>query len=364
MASGNGGQIAFARIGSLFRDVNTVNIWGSFKSETLEHVLSKLEEGSITGRRSTPQSHKGVDHGMGEIVMDPNPNALTYLVKGFMGDSTSSLFCDATSTGANSGTSAGLAVYWHRFTESNSAFSDRTFLPPHNVMVYRDVGSAWLFKGAIFPSLKLEINAGQLAAATLGVMARQVDRIDRTTAIFSLVSGGGRPWVWDMTSVEVGTSAASASLAASTKFEQLSLTFTLPHEGISLLDGTKKYGEFAPNEFRRIAIEGTQSFRDHAEYDAFIAYEARRMRITLLNVNSALAFGNPASLDATAFAGYFGMRIHLPAVKYEKWSPPISGPNRITASFTAFAEFDETAASQAVIEMMNLVGSTALNAVY
>jgi hypothetical protein len=48
MASGNGGQFAFSKIGSLYSNVNTVNKWGSFVSETLEHTLDELVEGSTT----------------------------------------------------------------------------------------------------------------------------------------------------------------------------------------------------------------------------------------------------------------------------------------------------------------------------
>lgn len=360
MASGNGGQIAFARIASLYASVDTVDIWSNFVSETLEHKLAELEEGSITGRRDAPPSHKGVDMGDGDINFEPNPNALAFLVQGFMGIRASSLVTDAASTGANSGFEAGKPQWYHQFTPRQDAFSDRTFLEPHNVMVYRDVGSAFLFKGSIFPALNLDIEAGQLTKSSISIMARQVDRIQRSATVASLTRVGGRPWVWDMASVEVSTDTSCGNLAANTNFEKISLKFTLPHEGVSLLDGTKLYGEFSPNEFRRIAIEGTLSFRDQTEYEAFKAYENRRMRITLLNVNSAEALGNVASLDAANFLGYYGLRIHLPLVKYLKWNAPISGPNRLTASFTAKAEFDDISGLMAQIDMMNNIAAGSL----
>jgi hypothetical protein len=83
-------------------------------------------------------------------------------------------------------------------------------------------------------------------------------------------------------------------------FEQITFTFDLPQEGVIALDGTKRYAEFAPNDFRRVKIEGTKSFRDQTDYAAFKAYEARRLRMTALNVNSLLTLGNPASADQTA----------------------------------------------------------------
>jgi hypothetical protein len=364
MSSGIGGQIAIARIGSLYTDVNTLNIWSNFTQESLEHTLGELEEGSLIGRRDTPPSHKGVDSGAGDIQIEPNPNALAYFVQGFMGTRVSSTVTVATSTGANSAESAGLAQYFHRWTPRQDAFSDRTFLEPHNVGVYRDTGSMWIHKGAIFQTLKFDIEAGALAKATVGIMSRKVDLIQRTAAITSLSRAGGRPWVWDMASVEVSTDTSSANLAATTHFERISLSFEMPHEGVSFLDGTKLYGEFVPNDFRRIRIDGTMSFRDQAEYVAFKTYEARRMRITMLNVNSALMLGNPASLDSAAFLGYYGLRFHLPQMKYLSWSAPISGPNRLTASFTAKAEYSDTEGFMAAIEMNNIVSSVALSTTY
>lgn len=364
MASGNGGQIAFSKIASLYRDVNTVNLWTNFVSETLEHKLAELTEGSLTGRRDQPTSYKGVDDGSGDIVFQPNPNVIGHFLKAWYGTLVSSTVTPVASLGANSGNFAGATQNFHRFTPNQVAFSDRTFLEPYNFMVFRDVGSAWLFKGAIVPTLKLEIQAAQLVKATASIMARQVDRIQRVAAIQSLVSSGGRPWIWDMASIELSTDTTTANLAARTDFEQMTFTLTLPHVGVSLLDGTKRYGEFSPSDFRKLTIDGTMSFRDQTAYDRFVAYEQARLRVTVLNVNSLLVIGNPSSADATAFLGYPGIRIHIPAMKFTAWSAPVTGPNRITAKFSAKAEYSEAEGISSAVELINIVGSTDLTTVY
>ena len=102
MSSGDGGQFAFSKIGSLYRDVNTVNLWGNFVSETLEHKLDELAEGSINGRRDMPNSYKGIDHGDGDINFEPNPNVLGHFLKAWYGTYTASLVTAATSAGAGS----------------------------------------------------------------------------------------------------------------------------------------------------------------------------------------------------------------------------------------------------------------------
>jgi len=355
MASGAGGQIAFHKAGSLFHIVNSAIFWTNFTSESIEHNLEELEEGSITGHRDAPPSHKGVDFGQGDIVMEPNPNALGLYLNAAMGTRSSSLITDAASTGANSGFDAGKPQFHHTFTPRASAYSDRVFLAPHNVMVYKDVGSAFMFNGAIFPGLEFQLQAGQLVQATANIMARDVRRIDRLT-VASLVSSGGRPWTWDMASLEIGTSITSASLAGNTKFESLTLGLTTPHEGVLLLDGTKQYGEMQMNDFRRVAISGTLSFRDQTDYDAFTTYEARRMRLTMMNVNSNLSLGNVASQDAAAFLGYYGLRIHVPRMKLLTWSAPIQGPNRLVANFTAKAERDPNENNTLItVELVNVI---------
>jgi len=354
MASGTGAQIGLVKANSIGDNINSVDLWTNFVSESLEHTLEELEEGSITGRRDAPPSHKGIDTGAGDIVMEPNPNAIGVFLNAAVGADTSSLVTDAGSTGANSTTQAGQPYFFHSFVPRQSAFGPQSFLEPYGVMVYKDVGSAFMFNGSIFTGLEFNIQAGQLLGATATLMSRNVTRIDRIAAINSLVSSGGRPWVWDMASIEVSTDTTSANLAANTNFEQLTLSLETPHEGVVLLDGTKQYAEFQPNDFRRINISGTLSFASQAEYDAFTAYEARRMRITVLNVNSALMIGNPASLDADAFLGYFGMRIHIPSMKYLTWSTPVGGPNRLITSFTAKAEYDDTIGESFRIELNNV----------
>ena len=357
MASGTGGQVALVRAGSLYHALNSADLWTNFVSESIEHTLEELEEGSIQGRRDAPPSYKGIDYGAGDLVLEPNPNAFGHFFTGAFGTVTSSLITAAGSTGANSGEDAGKPYVYHKFTPRQAAYSERTFLEPYGVMVYKDTGSAFMLNGTIFQGMEIDIQAGQLVGATVQCMGREMRRIERTAAINSLVSSGGRPWVWDMASIEVSTDTTTANLAANVNFEQLTLSLETPHEGVVLLDGTKFYAEMQPNDFRRVNISGTLSFRNQDEYDAFVAYESRRLRVSVLNVNSNIWLGNPASVDANAMLGYYGMRIHIPKMKYLSWSTPIGGPNRLQTSFTAKAEYDDVSGNMIEAELFNVVQS-------
>lgn len=355
MASGNGAKVALAKITSLYHDVNTVNIWFGFTAETLEHKLEELTEGALTGRRDEPNSYKGLDHGAGDVEFEPNPNALGHALGAWFGTIASSVVTVVTSNAANSGDFAGYSQNIHRFVPSQLAFSDRTFLPPYNLAVYRDVQSAFIMKGTIFPTLKLMIKANELVKATGTIMARQVDLLDFTAGMNSLVSSGGRPWIWDMASIEYSPDVTSVNLAARIDMEELNFTFDMPHDGVPLLDGTKKYAEFTPSNFRSVKIDGSMSFRDETAYIDFKNYTQHRLRVTMLNVNSQLVLGNPASADPTMFLGYPGLRIHVPAMKFTSWSAPVKGPNRITAAFQAKAEYRDDVGFSCAVDLNNIV---------
>lgn len=335
MASGTGAQIAVTKTGSLTDPASTDSVWEwtNFVGEGLEHSLEELEEGAITGRRDAPPSHKGIDMGEGEITLEPNPNALGHFMNGVFGISSGELLCDPGSTGANSGPFAGAQVLKHTFTPRQTAHDDRTFLEPYGVFVYKDVGSGFLFNGAIFPSMTFRIEGNQLVGATVNVMARDVTRMARTAAISSLVSSGGRPWIWDQASIQIGPGVNS--LAVNAKFESVEIGLETPHEGVILLDGTKKYAEYQPNDFRRVSINGTMTFRDHAEYDDFVNYENAYLRVNLTQVVSdALLLGNPSS------AFWYELQFDIPLMKYLSWSTPVGGPNRLQTQITAKGEYD------------------------
>lgn len=366
MASGTGGQIALNYVTSLYDVTSEATLWTNFVSESIEHTLEELEEGAIQGRRDAPPSYKGIDFGAGDIVLEPNPNAIGHFMAGAFGTVTTSLVTDQGSTGAGVGSTAytrSADYYWHEFTPRQTSYSERTFLEPYGVMVYKDTGSAFMLNGAIFQGLEFDIQAGNLMGATVNVMGRQMTRIERKAAINSLSDvdvGPGQPFVWDQASIEVSTDTTSANLAANVNFEQLTIGLETPHEGVVLLDGTKFYAEMQPNDFRRVNISGTLSFRNQDEYDAFIAYDSRRLRVTLLNTNARYALGNAAaSLDATSFLGYFGMRLHIPSMKYLSWSTPIGGPNRLQTSFTAKAEWDDAEGAMIKAELNNTFSSYA-----
>lgn len=339
MSSGSGGQIALNRSDSLYLAMDSADIWSNFVSEGLEHTLNELEEGSITGNKDAPPSHKGLDFGEGDIQLEPDPNALGHWMRGVYGQSSGSLLTHADSTGTNSTSFAGFPTFQHAFLPIQAAVDERNFLPPYSIMVYKDVGSAFQFNGAQIHGIEFGYQAEQLVTATVNVMARDVKRIERTAGIEALakVAAGSRPWVWDMASIETtsGADTGFTSLFVNQNYEAFNSNLNIPLEGVALLDGTKQYAEYQVNEFRRMNINGTLSFRNQDEYDRFIAYNNRSFRITATNVNSvSQLMGNPDS------AHYPTLQLDIPQFKFLSWSAPVSGPNRLQTSFTAKAERD------------------------
>ncbi len=361
MPAGSGGQIALFSVGSLYADVTSALLstaqWTNFVSESVEHNLAEIQEGSITGYKARPPSYKGTDSGAGDIQLEPNPNAMGMFMRGVFGQSSGTVLTEGNSWGAGSASLQGnppgylgsRPVVQHRFVPRQTAFEDRCFQPPHGLMLYKDVGSAFIHMGAIFTAMEFNIQAGQLAKSTVTMMSRAVTRHARISSVAALRNPGGRPWTWDQTSVQVGS---AGGLASFDKFQTLSVKFETPMEGVLLLDGTKRYGEFQTNGFQAVDVNGTMSFRDQTEYDAFIAYETRFMRLTLTNVNTAaLTLGNPAS------AWFYQLAIDVPALKFTSWSTPIQGPNRLTTTFKGTGEFDTSSLYQIEARLINTVSA-------
>jgi len=338
MSSGTGGQIAVTRSDSLYLSVTSVDNWTNFVSESIEHTLNELEEGAISGNKDAPPSHKGIDFAQGDIVLEPNPDAIGHFMRGAFGQSSGSVLTEATSTGANSQSYGAVnPVMQHSFLPIQAATDNKNFLPAYTMMVYKDVGSAFFFQGTQFHGIEWNIQAGQLVGATVNVMARTVERFERTAGINALTSRGSRPWVWDMGSVEVSSGQTGlGNLLGNTNFESMTISMNTPLEGVVLLDGNKNYAEFQVNEFRRANISGTISFRDQVEYGAFVAYENRSTRLTFQNTTSSMLIGNPAS------AFWNTLQIDIPQMKFLSWSTPIGGPNRLVTSFTGKSERDTT----------------------
>jgi hypothetical protein len=353
MASGTGGQIAIIRTGSLNYDVSSVIVgsmgagwkWTNFISESIEHTLEELEEGAITGHHDAPPSHKGTDFGQGDIELEPNPNALGAFINAVMGSQASALVCDAGSTGTNSSQFAGQAVLQHTFKPRSAAHDLDTFNEPHAFMIYKDVGSAWWANGAIVSALNFNYQAGALLTSRATIMAKEMALRARTNTQSSLVSSGGRPWIWDTVSIQLSTDTDPANLAVFQGFEGLEIDVQVPHEGVVKLNGSKQYAQFQKSDFRRVALSGTGCFRTESEYVAFRQYNARYLRITATNVNSELLLGNPAS------EFYFTLQLDIPAFKLTSFSAPIGSPNRITSSFNGKAERPETNPSSNIAEI-------------
>lgn len=355
MASGSGGQIALARASSLYHSISSANLWADFVSESIEHTLQELEEGSITGNKDAPPSHKGLDFGAGAINIEPKPDMLGHFMRGVFGQASGSVLIEAGSTGANSSAyGAGQPTIQHTFLPIQSAVDQNNFLPPYTLMVYKDVGSAFFFQGCQFHQIEFGMTAGQLHVANVTMMARSVERYARTAAIQNLTKpAGSKPWVWDMASVQVssGLTTGFNSMFANTNYEGITMALNVPLEGVVLLDGTKKYAEFQVNEFRRMNINGTISFRNQEEYNAFVAYENRSLRLTLTNTSSSMVMSNPNSIYWPT------LELDIPQMKYLSWSTPIGGPNRLISTFTAKAERDSSSAYMIEGRLINITSS-------
>jgi len=357
MANGTGGQMAVMAVTSLYHAVNSSELsvnarWTNFVSEDISHSIEPLMESAITGNRHRPPTHEGLSTAGGNIQFEPNPNAIGMFMRSAFGQSSGTVLTQAGSWGIGSASaqwSATRGVVRHTFLPNQTEFSTVSFLPPIALMVYKDVGSAFLFEGTVVPSIEFQVDAKMLVKSTVNVMVRNPTRISRSTSVAALRSPGGAPWVWDMASIQTGP--GLSSLSANVNFESLSIKYSTPIEGVVLLDGTKRTSEFLANGYQNAEFSGTLSFRDHNDYDAFVAWQAFALRVTMSNRRADMILGNPAS------AFYYTMDIICPSLKVLTWTAPVRGPNRLTNQFTGVAELDTTSNYVIQIDLTNITSN-------
>jgi len=357
MANGTGGQMAVMAVTSLYHAVNSSELaanarWTNFMSEDITHAIEPLMESAITGNRHRPPTHEGLTTAGGNIQFEANPNAIGIFMRSAFGQSSGTVLTQAGSWGVGSVSaqwSATRGVVRHTFLPRQDEFSSITFLPPIALMIYKDVGSAFMCDGTIVPSIEFQLEAKQLVKATANVMVRSPTRIGRSNSVAALRSPGGAPWVWDMSSIQAGPSLSS--LAADPNFESMTIKYSTPMEGVVLLDGTKKHAEFQANGYQSAEISGTISFRDQLDYDSFIGWGNSALRVTMANRRADMILGNPAS------AFYYTMDIIIPAMKYLTWTTPVRGPNRLTSQFTGVAELDVNSNYVIQIDVTNITSN-------
>ena len=275
-------------------------------SESLVTNLEQLLEENMRQRFEESPSREGLLTVAGDIVMEAHPIMMGHFLRGV--------------TGQHSLT-AQSSAWDHHFLPGQTDFdAANCALPPFTLSIFRDVGSSFQFTDAIINGLTIDIAGGAFVRMTANVLARVSSLMNPLTA----APLDETPWTWD---------AASISIAGVTNadMEDVSISINNNIEGVTTLNATRRHSKYKRAGDRTYGISGTVDFCDITEYTKFRSSTKQRFLINVKGVNDLDGAGVTENL-----------LIDLPSVLYETYEGVIGNPNRLSATFTGNAKYDQT----------------------
>lgn len=307
------------------------NSWGTpatswhyipMESEGLAHNINLLTPSVIQARYDEPAPVTGLQTVEGDFNTEVNPIDAGPFLLGIMGSYTYSA--------AQSG-----YVGLHTFTPVQSRFDSYCAMPPYTLNIYRGVDEAMQVADSQFNTMEIGVSAQGIVKMRVGVIGRVNSLIAATTASYYT---SGAEYTWDTASISI-------SNVAVTDFEEIRISVDNKLEGITFLDGTKRYGKIMRNGFREVRVSGTIDLPNLDEYDAFAAQNERRMVLTLTGTQVRSGYSEYISFD-------------VPSFRYEAFPVNVSGPNRLTVGFAGRAVYNAGSGTSLKITMQNTkVGS-------
>ena len=272
--------------------------------ETLEREIEDIAEANMRDRFGEPPHHIGVFRVSGNVEFEPLPIPIGYILRAACGQSSATLVTSMTQ---------------HKFQpRRNSDFDERSALPPHTIIVERDVGSAEAYGDLVANELSLEIANSELLKANVEFIG---SGLYSSAAIPSAAQPTGAPFTWDVTSVSFG----GEPLLELSNLRVGHVNNVVQRYTLS----SSKYARGINRDgFVEVRGEGTMTLTSSVHSKLTADFAAKTKRQLLIN------FRGISSGDA--------LRVDVPQCFLESFSPQISGPERLEVDFSFIGEYDTT----------------------
>ena len=289
-------------------------------SESLNEAVPELISEGMRSRIDEGNNFEGFHEIAGDVVVETHPILIGKLIKAF---------CHITSYDATLVSSH----YTHEFMPAPDDFDAMAAVPPMDIEVYRDAGSAHQYYDCLLNTLTLEIAHGSIIKATAGLIGGHAGKVAKTQPSYLT----GSEWTWDQASIQIGGNAVD---------EASTMTITLNNNLVAkgTLDGTKLANRIKRDGFRTIELAGTMLFIDDTEFDLYRAQTKQRFVITV--EGQACSSGYNTALE-----------IDLPEVIYTAFPPNIAGPGQIEAAFTGKAKYCSGSGTAAKFTLVNTLAT-------
>jgi len=290
-----------------------------FVSENLGMVRNDLPDPSLWTNFDERRMYNGLQRIEGGIQTVVHPLLTPYFCRAVF---------DTTTTQAGWLQNSVAGVRAHRFTTGQTVFQagSGSDVPTLTLELNRGPlmgsGSSFMYYGLAGNTMELTMEAGQLARANFEFLGRDYGNKSRSTPSFVPAEA----FLWNTASV-------SQNSAAKPYFETLTVRAENNLEAVPTLDGRLRPDLIKRNDFRRVMVNGTISFRGHEDKNDFENGSETPLRVTFTgkNVHTAATSTYPEMLD-----------IFVPRFRYSTFPVNAGGPGRISVGFTGRGMIDPT----------------------
>lgn len=325
------GMLGYAAVGinsSFGTDSVAVADYIAITGETFTTAPNPIFSQGITAKWDEQKAYNGLQTVQGNVSGEVHPATIGYLLRSAL---------DATSTAIASGApwcnefTSDAAWRCHRFIAAQTQFQSGSGsdLPTLTWEIYRgpSVGasSAFVYYGTAANVLELSVEAGQLTRFSADFLGREYGGKAATTPSFATPEA----FLWSQASVSLGG-------AGSAFFESFTIRVNNNLEAVPVLDGRLRPDLIKRNDFRRIEVSGSVSFRSTTEYDRFLAGSEFPVKILFTAQNS------------------MRLKLDMPAVRYTSFNGPnLNGPGRISIPFQGRAMWHAGSATALDVVLVN-----------
>lgn len=305
-----------------------------FVSENLTVQRNDLPDPSIWTNFDERRMYNGLQRVEGGIQTVMHPLLTGYLLR--------SAFDVTTSARANlflNGISSHAGVIGHRFITGQTQFQSGSGsdLPTLTFEINRGpimgAGSSFMYYNNAANVMELTIEAGQFARCNFEYIGRTYGGKIRSTPSYVPAEA----FLWNTASVSVNN-------AAKPFYENLTFRLENNLEAVPTLDGRLTPDLVKRNDFRRVNVNGSLSFRNFEDYQGFVNGSETNLEMTFtgktltgsLNVNHAET-----------------LYIQTPKFRYSTFPLNVGGPGRISVGFTGRGMIDQTSLYSMQVVVVN-----------
>lgn len=284
-----------------------------FVSESLIRERNDLPDPSIWANFDERKMYNGQQRVSGGLQTVAHPLLTGYLAR---------LAFDVTTSGVGAlllnGVSSHAGLIAHRFITGQTQFQtgSGSDLPTATIEMNRGpimgAGSSFVYYNMAANAFELVAEAGQFIRCNVELVGRRAGGKPRSTPSWV----PAETFLWNTVSVAVNG-------VAKPFYESLTVRVENNLEAVPTLDGSLLPDLVKRNDFRRITVNGTLSFRNFDDYDGFLNGSETALQMTAVGKGVAGATG-------------FEERLHIdvPRFRYSTFAPNIGGPGRIPINFT------------------------------